>query len=93
VQQLLNGIFIGSIYALFAIGFTLVFGILDRLNLAHPAVFAASAFVGIELVERGGLSPWAACRSSSSSGRCSVWSSSGWRSVPSRAGPMPTSLA
>ena len=60
MQQLLNGIFIGSIYALFAIGFTLVFGILDRLNLAHPAVFAASAFVGIELVERGGLSLWAA---------------------------------
>ena len=60
VQQLLNGIFIGSIYALFAIGFTLVFGILDRLNLAHPAVFAASAFVGIELVARGGLSLWAA---------------------------------
>ena len=28
MQQLLNGIFIGSIYALFAIGFTLVFGIL-----------------------------------------------------------------
>jgi branched-chain amino acid transport system permease protein len=50
VQQLLNGIFIGSIYALFAIGFTLVFGILDRLNLAHPAVFAASAFVGIVFV-------------------------------------------
>lgn len=60
MQQLLNGVFIGSIYALFAIGFTLVFGILDRLNLAHPAVFAASAFVGIELVERVGLSIWMA---------------------------------
>ncbi len=60
MQQLLNGIFIGSIYSLFAIGFTLVFGILDRLNLAHPAVFAASAFVGIELVVRGGLSIWMA---------------------------------
>lgn len=58
MQQLLNGLFIGSIYALFAIGFTLVFGILDRLNLAHPAVFAASAFVGIELVQAGGLSIW-----------------------------------
>lgn len=58
MQQLLNGLFIGSIYALFAIGFTLVFGILDRLNLTHPAVFAVSAFVGIELVERGGLSIW-----------------------------------
>jgi len=60
MQQLLNGLFIGSIYALFAIGFTLVFGILDRLNLAHPAVFAASAFVGIELVEQAGLSIWVA---------------------------------
>lgn len=60
MQQLLNGLFIGSIYALFAIGFTLVFGILDRLNLAHPAVFATSAFVGIELVEQVGLSIWMA---------------------------------
>ncbi|HHU10787.1 MAG TPA: branched-chain amino acid ABC transporter permease [Intrasporangiaceae bacterium] len=60
MQQLLNGLFVGSIYALFAIGFTLVFGILDRLNLAHPAVFAAAAFVGIELVAVGGLSIWAA---------------------------------
>ncbi len=58
MQQLLNGLFIGSIYALFAIGFTLVFGILDRLNLAHPAVFAASAFIGIELVTSAGLSIW-----------------------------------
>lgn len=60
MQQLLNGLFLGSIYALFAIGFTLVFGILDRLNLAHPAVFAAAAFVGIELVAVGGLSIWVA---------------------------------
>ncbi|WP_114906125.1 branched-chain amino acid ABC transporter permease [Ornithinimicrobium murale] len=58
MQQLLNGLFIGAIYALFAIGFTLVFGVLDRLNLAHPAVFAVSAFVGIELVEVAGLSIW-----------------------------------
>lgn len=60
MQQLLNGVFIGSIYALFAIGFTLVFGILDRLNLTHPAVFAVSAFVGIELVADAGLTVWVA---------------------------------
>jgi branched-chain amino acid transport system permease protein len=60
MQQLLNGIFLGSIYALFAIGFTLVFGVLDRLNLAHSAVFSAAAFVGIELVTRGELSIWIA---------------------------------
>jgi len=60
MQQILNGVFAGSIYALFAIGFTLVFGVLDRLNLAHSAVFTAAAFVGIELVATGGLSIWLA---------------------------------
>lgn len=58
MQQILNGLSTGSVYALFAIGFTLVFGILGRLNLAHPAVFAASAFIGIELTEVAGLSIW-----------------------------------
>lgn len=58
MQQLLNGLFVGSIYALFAIGYTLVFGVLDRLNLAHSAVFSVGAFVGIDLVTRGGLSIW-----------------------------------
>ena len=60
MQQVLNGIFAGSIYALFAIGFTLVFGVLDRLNLAHAAVFTAAAFFGIELVADLGLSIWLA---------------------------------
>ena len=60
MQQVLNGIFAGSIYALFAIGFTLVFGVLDRLNLAHAATFTVSAFLGIELVADLGLSIWAA---------------------------------
>ncbi|HEX3246777.1 MAG TPA: branched-chain amino acid ABC transporter permease, partial [Chloroflexota bacterium] len=39
MQQLINGLFLGSVYALFALGYTLVFGILDILNLAHAAVF------------------------------------------------------
>jgi branched-chain amino acid transport system permease protein len=60
MQQFFNGISSGSIYALFAIGFTLVFGILDRLNLAHSAVFTVAAFVGIELVVSGGLPIWLA---------------------------------
>lgn len=58
MQQLANGLSTGSIYALFAIGFTLVFGVLDRLNLAHSAVFTAAAFVGIELVVVLDLSIW-----------------------------------
>jgi branched-chain amino acid transport system permease protein len=49
-QQLVNGVFLGSIYALFALGYTLVFGVLDLLNLAHAAVFMASCFVALTLV-------------------------------------------
>lgn len=49
-QQLLNAIFIGSIYALFAVGYTLVFGVLDVLNLAHSAVFMLGAVVAYSLV-------------------------------------------
>ena len=44
IEQLYNAIFIGSIYALFAVGFALVFSVLDILNLAHPAVFMLGAF-------------------------------------------------
>lgn len=60
MQQLMDGIFLGSIYALFAVGYTLVFGVLDRLNLAHAAVFSAGALVGIEVVTSTGISIWAA---------------------------------
>jgi branched-chain amino acid transport system permease protein len=49
-QQLINGLFLGSIYALFALGYTLVFGVLDILNLAHAAVFMLAAFVALALV-------------------------------------------
>jgi branched-chain amino acid transport system permease protein len=49
-QQVINGLFLGSIYALFALGYTLVFGVLDILNLAHAAVFMLAAFVALALV-------------------------------------------
>ena len=49
-QQVLNAIFIGSIYALFAVGYTLVFGVLDVLNLAHSAVFMLGAVITYSLV-------------------------------------------
>lgn len=49
-QQLLNAVFIGSIYALFAVGYTIVFGVLDVLNLAHSAVFMMGAVICYSLV-------------------------------------------
>ncbi len=60
-QQILNAIFIGSIYALFAVGYTLVFGVLDILNLAHSAVFMLGAAVTYTLVVNHGQSFWVAC--------------------------------
>src|ERR671922_634062 len=50
-QQVINGIFLGSIYALFAVGYTLVFGVLDILNLAHQAVFMLAAFAALALID------------------------------------------
>ena len=50
MQQVVNGLFLGSIYALFALGYTLVFGVLDILNLAHAAVFTVCAFLALALV-------------------------------------------
>jgi branched-chain amino acid transport system permease protein len=52
-QQLVNGIVSGAIYVLFALGFNLIFGILNILNFAHGAVFMAGAFVGIIAVGIG----------------------------------------
>jgi branched-chain amino acid transport system permease protein len=52
-QQLINGITLGTVYALFAIGYTLVFGVLDILNLAHAAIFMAAAFVAFALAGYG----------------------------------------
>ncbi len=53
-QQIVNAIFIGSIYALFAVGYTLVFGILDILNLAHSAVFMLGAAITYSVVANHG---------------------------------------
>ena len=58
-QQLLNGLFLGAVYALFAVGYTLVFGVLDILNLAHAAIFTAAAFAAFSLVMNGAPMPLA----------------------------------
>lgn len=59
-QQILNGVFLGSIYALFAVGYTLVFGVLDVLNLAHSAVFMLGAVLAYSLVALHGTPFWIA---------------------------------
>ncbi|MBD2250389.1 branched-chain amino acid ABC transporter permease [Nostoc parmelioides] len=44
LQQLLNGLSIGSVYAIFALGYTLVYSILGIINLAHGAIFTLGAY-------------------------------------------------
>ncbi len=47
-QQFVNAISLGGVYALFALGFTLVFGVLNVLNLAHGAVFMLGAYAALQ---------------------------------------------
>jgi branched-chain amino acid transport system permease protein len=47
VQQLINGLTLGSIYGLIAIGYTMVYGIIGMVNFAHGDVFMVSAFVSL----------------------------------------------
>ena len=49
VQQLINGLTLGSIYGLIAIGYTMVFGIIGMVNFAHGDVFMVSAFIALIL--------------------------------------------
>ena len=46
-QQLVNALSLGSVYALFALGFTLIFGVLGVVNLSHGAVFMVGAYAAL----------------------------------------------
>lgn len=56
LQQLINGISLGSIYALIALGYTMVYGIIKLINFAHGDVFMVGAFVGFYAIKGWGLS-------------------------------------
>ena len=47
LQQLINGITLGSIYGLIAIGYTMVYGIIGMINFAHGEVFMIGAFIAL----------------------------------------------
>lgn len=49
-QQIVNAISLGGVYALFALGFTLVFGVLNVVNLAHGAIFMLGAYSALSAV-------------------------------------------
>lgn len=53
LQQLLNGLVIGLIYSLIALGYTMVFGILGFINFAHGEIYMMGAFIGLILISTG----------------------------------------
>src|SRR5438270_11645933 len=67
LQNLLNGIAVGAIYALIALGYTMVYGILKLINFAHGDVFMLGSFVGYYA---GG---WAARHFQGQTGSGSSW--------------------
>ncbi len=58
VQQLLNGLTLGSVYSLVALGLTLVYGILHVPNFAHGAFYMMGGFVAFHLMTKVGLGYW-----------------------------------
>jgi branched-chain amino acid transport system permease protein len=49
-QVILDGLTIGFVYAAIALGYTMVYGVLEFINFAHSEIFAVGAFVGVELL-------------------------------------------
>ena len=60
LQQVLNGLTLGGIYSLVALGLTLVYGILHVPNFAHGAFYMAGAFVSFHLMSAWGANYWVA---------------------------------
>jgi branched-chain amino acid transport system permease protein len=58
LQQVLNGLQLGFVYALIALGYTMVYGIVKLINFAHGDVFMVGAFVSYYAVARFGLATW-----------------------------------
>jgi branched-chain amino acid transport system permease protein len=58
VQTLADGLLFGAIYALIGIGFTLVFGVMHKINMAYAAASLAGAYVGVVLLRLVSLHPW-----------------------------------
>ena len=59
-QQLVNGVLLGATYALFALGFTLMFGVLRVINLTYGFYFSAGALMALALTRSLGLPIWLA---------------------------------
>lgn len=55
LQQVVNGLFLGSIYALMALGYTMVYGIIKLINFAHGEIYMIGSFIGYFLIKQLGF--------------------------------------
>ena len=55
LQQLINGISLGSIYALIALGYTMIYGIIKLINFAHGDIYMVGAYIGFFSITQAGL--------------------------------------
>lgn len=60
LQQLINGLTIGAVYALIATGYTMVYGIIELINFAHGEIYMMGAFVAMTFFRLWGLPLWVA---------------------------------
>jgi branched-chain amino acid transport system permease protein len=58
IQQVINGLQLGFVYALIALGYTMVYGIVRLINFAHGDVFMVGSFVSFYAITRFGLHQW-----------------------------------
>lgn len=56
VQQLINGVSLGSIYALIALGYTMIYGIIKLINFAHGDIYMVGAYIGFFAITQAGMS-------------------------------------
>jgi len=63
LQQLINGLTLGCVYALIALGYTMVYGILQLINFAHGEIYMLGAYLGViglglaQSINQTGFSP------------------------------------
>src|SRR5688572_32937683 len=96
LQQLVNGLTAGSVYAVVALGYTMVYGIIQLINFAHGEVVmigAMVAFTIINLLVPTGLPPLAIVPTAPAARyRFACWSATPWNGLPTaRCDPPPGS--
>src|SRR3954452_674859 len=60
LQQVLNGLTLGGVYSLVALGLTLVYGILHIPNFAHGALYMVGGYITLTMITKAGMHYWLA---------------------------------